>query len=120
VIRWASGVRAPPGEYAPLGAYEFAVRALSALEPFNPTVTSWWRPGNVNVRAGGQRYSRHLWGLAMDFRSRDRSPSEIRSMVGALMRAGLWAQYEPELRDRFGRVTRYAHVHAQDRPGVRE
>jgi len=118
VIRWAGDVRAPPGRLW-LEAESFIGRALGALERFDPVFTSWYRPPEVNRAVGGQTLSLHQRGLALDVRTRGRPASQVRSMLAAAAAAGLWAQFEPELRDTRGRVTRFEHLHLQVHPRAR-
>lgn len=67
------------------------IRELLGNRPL--IVNSWYRPSHINVRVGGSKYSKHLYGLATDIRSNYLSAHKIYQLLDRVWHGGLGRYY---------------------------
>lgn len=71
-------------------------------------INSWYRPSHINRRVGGAKYSRHLYGDAVDLRSDYLSAHQIFKMLDKLhLSGGLGGYYSFCHVDFRGRLARW-------------
>lgn len=78
------GVGIPPAGlierfYSPMGKVARTWAAVARVVPIQ--ITSWWRDPTRNVSVGGQTYSQHLLGCAMDGLSPQLSREQLLPLV---------------------------------------
>ncbi len=68
-----------------------AVRSMLGNRPIH--INSWYRPKLVNASVGGEKWSRHQYGDAVDIRSNYYSPAQIYKLLNKVHLGGLGKYY---------------------------